>query len=598
MGEHLLIGLASIIFIGIFAQWVSWYFKLPSILLLLLVGFLVGPITGLLNPDNVFGDLLFPFVSISVAIILFEGGLSLKLNDLKPILNIVIKLITVGTIVTWSLASLAAYYLMHLPIGLSLLLGAILVVTGPTVIIPLLRLVKPKGQINSILKWEGIVNDPIGAMLALLVFETIIATNAKEATLTAIIVILKTLIISCVIGFAGAYLLVYLIKKDYIPDYLQNPITLATLILVFSSANAVQSESGLFAVTLMGIYLANQKYIIVEHIIEFKENLGVLLLSALFIVLAARLQISDLSFIDFNAILFVVVLIFIIRPINIFLSTIGSHLNWKEKLYLSWMAPRGIVAAAVISIFVMELSNHGYPGANILVPIIFLVIISTILIYGLSAIPLARLLKIANLNPQGLLIVGINNISLQISKILKQHNIRVLLVDKNWEKVTSARQNGFETYFGSIVSEITTDKLSLEGIGKFIAFTPNSGINSLATIYFSKIFDSSKVFQIYTAPKYNQDVSKKLRSAFLSSLKLNYPDIEKYGNNIVVKANRITNKFSFEEYINQYDVGLIHPLFLLNKEKELMVFFEGNNPTPTDGDIIISVIYKENNSQN
>lgn len=593
MTEYLLIGLAAIIVFGIFVQWISWYLKLPSILLLLLFGFLAGPITGLLNPDEFFGDLLFPFVSIAVAIILFEGGLSLKISELKPVFGIVRNLITIGTIITWSLSTAAAYYIIKLSFMYSLLLGAILVVTGPTVIIPILRLVKPKGQINSILKWEGIVNDPIGAILALLTFDIIISTGVAEATYTTILIAIKTFLLSSLIGIFGAYVLVYFIKKDYIPDYLQNPATLATLVLVFASSNLIQNESGLFAVTLMGIYLANQKQILIEHIIEFKENLGVLLLSSLFIVLAARLKISDLELLNFGTLQFIVVLIFVIRPATIFFSTLGSNLSWKEKLYLSWMAPRGIVAAAVASIFSLELANYGYKGAEVLVPIMFFVIISTILIYGLSAIPLAKILKLSDPDPQGILIAGINNIGMQIHNILKDYKIRVLFVDNSWDKVTLARRQGYDTCFGSIVSEKTVEQINLQGIGKFIGFTPNKGINSFAAIYFEKIFGNSNVFQINTTPKLEQDISKGMRRDFLSSKELNYPDIEKYDSTLIVKANKLTTEFTYENFTEKYKSNLFFPLFLLSENK-LKVFSEKNKPKHEKNDILISLIFENN----
>lgn len=594
MAEELLIGLALIIFIGILGQWVSWYFKLPSILLLLILGFILGPITGVLNPDEIFGDLLFPFVSIAVAIILFEGGLSLKISELRPVFGIVRNLVTIGTLVTWGLVTIAAYYFTQLSFQLSLLLGAILVVTGPTVIVPLLRLVKPKGQINSILKWEGIVNDPIGALLALLVFESIISSGVTDASVTILIVIFKTILFSSILGLAGGYLLVYFIKKDFLPDNLQNPATLAVLVFVFASSNSVQGESGLFAVTLMGIYLANQKQIVIEHIVEFKENLGVLLLSVLFIVLAARLQIDELELINYGVIIFLIVLILLIRPISIFFSTIGSKISWKEKLYLSWMAPRGIVAAAVASIFSLELEHNGIEEAKLLVPIMFLVIIATILVYGLSAIPLARILKIADQNPQGILIAGINKLSIEIQKTLKNYNLKVLLVDKNWEKVTNARLAGIEAAFGSIVSEKTIENLDLEGIGKFIALTTNRGINSLSTLYYSKIFDSANVYQINTGQKEKEQMSKHLRGNYFSSIRLTISTLDIHDNNFVVKATKITAEFPFQSLLQKYDANLFFPLFIVNPENNLTIYSEKYSVPPKEGDTLISLIFNDN----
>jgi hypothetical protein len=374
---------------------------------------------------------------------------------------------------------------------------------------------------------------------------------------------------------------------------LQNPATLATLVLVFASSNVIQTESGLFAVTLMGIYLANQKQILIEHIIEFKENLGVLLLSSLFIVLAARLKISDLELINLGTIQFIVVLIIVIRPATIFFSTLGSNLTWKEKLYLSFMAPRGIVAAAVASIFSLELAMYGYEGADVLVPIMFIVIVATILVYGLGAIPLAKILKLSDPDPQGILIAGINNVGMQIYKILEEHKIRVLFVDNSWEKVTLARQQGYDTCFGSIVSEKTIEQINLEGIGKFIGFTPNKGVNSFAAIYFAKIFGNGNVFQVNTTPNLEQDISKGMRRDFLSSQNLNYPDIEKYDKTLNIKANKITSEFSYENFMEKYNSNLVHPLFIISGNK-LKVFSEKSEPKSEKDDLLISLIFENN----
>jgi len=408
---------------------------------------------------------------------------------------------------------------------------------------------------------------------------------------------LKTVLISSIIGLFSAYILVKLIKKDYLPDYLQNPATLAFLFMVFASANTVQSESGLLAVTLMGIYLANQKQIVVEHIVEFKENLGVLLLSSLFIVLAARLKITDLELIDGGVILFLVVIIVIVRPLAIFLSTIKASITWKEKLYLSWMAPRGIVAAAVASIFSLELIHNGYEGSEILVPLMFLVIIATIAVYGLSAIPLARLLKLSESNPQGILIAGINKLSIEIHNILKNYGIRVLLVDNNWEKVTTARRNGSDTCFGSIVSDKTQDSINLEGIGRFIALTSNKGINSLSVIHYSKLFDSANVYQINTAPKFNQQTLKELRGNFFSSERLISPDIEKYENTLFLKANKLTEEFTLDDIALKYSPDMVHPLFIINNENKLTIYSEKIGKRPEAGDTVINLIYEDSNKK-
>jgi hypothetical protein len=261
------------------------------------------------------------------------------------------------------------------------------------------------------------------------------------------------------------------------------------------------------------------------------------------------------------------------------------------------MAPRGIVAAAVASIFSIELINEGYNEAQALVPLMFLVIIATILVYGLSAIPLARLLKLSESDPQGILIAGINKLSIEIHSILRNFNIRVLLVDNNWEKVTTARQNGTDTCFGSIVSDKTQENINLEGIGRFIALTSNKGINSLSAIHFSKLFDSANVYQINTAPKFDQQTVKELRGSFFSSERLTSPDVEKYENSLFLKANKLTEEFKLDDIALKYSPDLVHPLFIISNDNKLTIYSEKISKRPEAGDTVIHLIYQDLNKK-
>nr|HQV33557.1 cation:proton antiporter [Calditrichia bacterium] len=344
MHETLLIDLSLIIVLGIAAQWIAWRLKIPSILILLVFGFLGGPVTGVLNPDHLFGELLFPVVSISVALILYEGGLTLKKSEIMAVGGVVRNLISIGLLVTWTLTTLCAYYILALSLPLAILFGAILVVTGPTVILPLLRMIRPRGNINSILKWEGMLNDPIGALLAVLVFESILAGGLREITFLALGGLAKMVLVGGGIGLLTGYLMMTLLRRRLVPEFLQNAVSISLVVFAFAGSNHFQAESGLFAVTLMGIFLANQKKVTVAHIIEFKENLRVLLLSGLFILLAARLERDAFAALGWQGVFFLVALITVVRPAAIFLSTMGSGLNWREKVFLSAMAPRGIVA--------------------------------------------------------------------------------------------------------------------------------------------------------------------------------------------------------------------------------------------------------------
>jgi NhaP-type Na+/H+ or K+/H+ antiporter len=250
-------GLAAVLLLGIVAQWISWQFRLPSIILLLLFGFIAGPVTGLLDPDTLVGDMLPSFVSLSVGLILFEGGLTLRLKELPGLRRVILSLISIGMVITWAIGALAAYYILELELALAVLLGAILTVSGPTVIIPMLRDIRPKTNVASVLKWEGILIDPVGALVAVLVFEAIIAGEFSQAPAHIAQGVIMTIVVGGIAGVLGAALLIFLIQRYLVPDYLQNSVSVALVILVFVVSDHFQADSGLFSVTLMGILLAN-----------------------------------------------------------------------------------------------------------------------------------------------------------------------------------------------------------------------------------------------------------------------------------------------------------------------------------------------------
>ena len=385
--------LAGIVVLGIGSQWLATRLKIPSILLLLVTGMLAGPITGFIDPDELLGKLLLPVVSLSVAVILFEGSMSLRMSQLKEIGRPLLWLLTVGVAITAAICTLAAHWILGFSLQRSLLLGSILTVTGPTVVGPLLQHIRPIGRVGSLAKWEGIVVDPIGAILAVLVFAAARAMRVAEiedAAMIAVIGFLKTLLTGTVFGAAAAYALREFLRRHWIHDHLQSPVTLALVMLTFTGSNLVQHESGLVAVTLMGLILANQRDVAVQHILHFKENLTVLLISCLFIVLTARLSLSSIADFGWSGPAFVAVVILIARPLSVMVSTSGCGLPMSERLFLSWLAPRGIVAAAVASVFALELG-----GAKEFVSAAFLVIIGTVLVYGLTAGWVARRLGLS-----------------------------------------------------------------------------------------------------------------------------------------------------------------------------------------------------------
>lgn len=599
MSDDLLYGLALILVLGIASQWLAWKLHLPSILVLLLAGFVAGPVTNLLNPDELLGDLLFPIVSISVAIILFEGGLSLKRSEIQTTGHTVRNLVTIGAVVTWGIAAVGAFFVLQMETSLALLFGAILVVTGPTVVIPLLRHVRAVGKLSAIAKWEGIVIDPIGAILAVLFFEGIVAAELQTATTTIAISLLQTIIVGVVLAGIGAYGLAFVLRRYWVPDHIQSAVALSLVVAVFALSNMIQKESGLVTVTLMGIILANQKKLNLKPIIEFKENLGVLLLSALFIILSARLQMDELAHIRVQSFLFLGVLIFVARPISVLVSTVRSGLKWNEKIFLMWMAPRGIVAAAVTSVFALELVEEaGIAKAELMVPEIFFVIVGTVTIYGLTAAPLGRWLGVARPNPQGNLIVGAHRWARMMAQALKEEGFTVFLVDTNHERVTEAKLAGLPAMYASVLSESLHDEIDLAGFGRLLALTSNDEVNALATLHFAEVFGQANVYQLHpreAASSLQEVVPMPLRGRLLFNPELSFNKVShQFEVGAVVKRTVLSSQFGYVEFKELYNDTAI-PLFLIDENRMLNIYTADNQPIPRPGQTLISLISENPN---
>lgn len=525
MAEGLLIGLAAILALGVTAQWISWRLRLPAILTLLIAGLIAGPMTGFLDPDALFGELLIPFVSLAVGIVLFEGGLQLRFEEIAGEGRTVAALVTVGVAITLVVAAVAGFFLLGLSLEIAILLGAILVVTGPTVILPILRHIRPTGKVGSVLKWEGIVIDPIGAMLAVLVFEAILV-GGFEAGVVVGLGIARTLIVGVVLGLAGAGLVAFTVERHWVPDYLHSGFALGVLVLVFAASNTVQSEAGLLTATIMGIALANQDRAEIQQIMQFKENLSVLLISVLFIVLAARVDAARMLTFGLPALLFLGILVGVARPLGVLVSTIGSALDERERAFLSMMAPRGIVAAAVSSLFALQLSAQGYAGADVLVPVTFLVIIGTVTVYGLAAAPLGRWLDVADPDPQGVLFVGAHDWARSIASELIDLGHHVLLVDNNRHHVVEAWDNGLPARHGNVISEDFMEGLDLFGIGTLVALTPNDEVNSLAAVHFREMFDRADIYQLSLRQGEEEEIPQHLRGRSLFGEGFTFEDLE------------------------------------------------------------------------
>lgn len=545
--------LAGILGLGICCQWLAWRLKIPAILPLLVTGFLLGPVVGLLHPQELLGDLFFPAVSLAVAVILFEGALTLRWREVRHLASTVRNLITIGAGITWLGGTLAARLLVGLPWALAILFGALIVVTGPTVIAPLLRNVRPIASLASILRWEGILIDPLGALLAVLVFDFIVAEGSLgELSGQVVAEFLRIVLIGTGTGLLGGYLVAFLMKQYLAPDYLRDVLILAIVIGVFAVSDFLETESGLLAVTAMGILLANLELVQLRQVWHFKEKLSVLLISSLFIILAANVSMADIMALDWRSLVLLAVVILVLRPLSVQVSALGSTLSRKERLFLSWIAPRGIVAAAVSSLFAFRLQDLGYPEARLLVSLTFLVIVGTVVLQGSTAKMLARWLGVAEAEPNGFLLMGAHPLARLMGLALQEEGFAVRLVDSNWENVQQARLQGLDVYYGDILAEFTEDDLDLSGLGRLFALTSNDEANALACLHLRDEFGSSKVYQL---PPKSVDQTKR-RGPTLQRLGRLFPNnhtsydklaaMVRHG--ATIKKTPLTEQFTFTDY--------------------------------------------------
>ena len=528
MDEQILMEIGLIIIFGISAQWLAWRLKMPSILLLLLFGLLAGPVLNILHPDEVLGDLLFPAVSLSVGIILFEGGMGLRLKNLRQVRTVVQNLISVGALITIVVGTPAVHFLFGLSWQLSILLASILVVSGPTVVTPLLRFIRPNEKVASVLRWEGILIDPIGATLAVLAFEAIKSGGAYRTHILSMIGgVAMTLLVGGALGAIAAILLVRLISRGWIPEYLQTSMALVMMMGMFILSNNLVAESELMGATVMGVVLANQKKVNIEHIVEFKEQLGVLLLSFLFIVLSARVRIDELRMLGWQGFVFLAILIFIARPLAVWASTRGSNFTRKENMFMSWMAPRGIVAMSVASLFGLDLVNTGVEGAELIVPVTILVVIGTVVVYAFTAGPLARKLDLVEKNPQGVLIVGAHYAARMIAKAVQDAGFYVALVDTRGSNIQIAKQFGLQALEKSIFSDAVQDQLPLGEIGYLLALTPDDEVNALAGMRFEQLLGKEHIYQLHPIKDdFSETVRQKFHGRYLFQCAVTYESLE------------------------------------------------------------------------
>jgi NhaP-type Na+/H+ or K+/H+ antiporter len=587
--DSFVIGLVSVAVLGGAAQWLGWRLGLPAILLLLLFGLAAGPDgLGLVPTGEMFGDLLGPFVALAVAIVLFEGALTLQLPELGDSGGVVARLVTLGAAVTWGLGSLGARYLLDLSWSLAILVGAILIVTGPTVVIPLLRQIRPVGPGGVVLKWEGILIDPVGAVLAVLVFEALIGGGSLDAMGG----IGRTIVAGAVFGAGPAWILVVCLSRFWIPDHLHNLAALALALAGYALANVIQHEAGLLAVTVMGVVLANQRRVDIRHITEFKENLQVLLISVLFIVLAARIEWSDLQALGAPEFVFLGLLVLVVRPLSVAACTVGTGLSMKDRVLVAVMAPRGVVAAAVTAVFAVRLEDAGFEGAERLVPIVFLIIAGTVTIYGLLGRPLAIRMGLAERTPNGVIIIGAHAPGRSLAAALRDLGVSVLVVDTNVALIRAARMEGLRAYHGSVLSDQADYALELPGIGKLFAMTANDEVNALSALHFVHLFGRQNLFQLAPSSRPREGASKlgsEMRARVLFGRDVTIEELRRrYAEGQRPKATHLTERFGFRAWREQHGEEAL-PLLTVSEDGAVTVGTVDKPLDPRPGDTLLAI---------
>jgi NhaP-type Na+/H+ or K+/H+ antiporter len=574
--------LAGIIILGIVAQWVAWKLKIPAILPLLLIGLLVGPIAAEYLSDDggkwiepiwngekgLFpGDGLYYFVSLAISIILFEGGLTLKRSEIKNVGPVITKLITLGSAITFFGAGVVAHYIFDLGWELSFLFSGLIIVTGPTVITPILRNIPLKKDISTVLKWEGILIDPIGALVAVLVFEFISVGGGGAFTKTALIEFGKILLFGTTFGFTFAHALAFSINKKLIPHYLLNVVALSAVLLVFVLSEIFAHESGLLAVVVMGMVLGNGNLANLKELLYFKESLSVLLISILFILLSANINIEDLFLLyTWKTVVLFVVVVFIIRPIAVFASTLNSNLKLNEKLFISWVGPRGIVAAGIASLFGSKLIKQGVDGAEFITPLVFMIVLGTVLLNATTARFFAKMVGVFLKKSDAVLFVGASKPVRLIAKFLKNKGKRVILIDSNKSFIQEALDSDIEAFKVDVYDDELANNIELNDVGYLIALTGSDQVNMHALNKFSQNFGEQGAYKLASSKEITE-ASDSDRESFFTPHDDYINLSEAYRENPIINEVNISNQKEYNsllEVLSKEEKSI--PLFVENKQ--------------------------------
>ena len=589
MFESTLIQITAVALLGILSQWISWRFRLPAIVIMSLVGLLVGPIFNILHPRESFGEVFHPLISLAVAIVLFEGSLSLDIREMKDSRKAIFRISTIGSFIAWIAGSLTAHFIAGISLDVAFIVGGLFIVTGPTVIIPLLRHAKLKERPATILKWEGLVVEPFGALLALFALEVVFWLNDLISS-TALFVFFGASILSVVIGIVVGFLLVKLIEHGFIPEYLKSPVVLVSVLLVFVLSEEIMHETGLLAVTAMGIVMANMHLTSLKDLIHFKENISVVLISSVFIMLTASLSISTvMDVFNWKMLAFVLVMLFIVRPVSVWLATIGVDLPKNEKLFIGWISPRGIVALTVSGFFTSRLSKAGFPDAEIITALTLALIFATVIAHGFSIGWLAKKCGLCATDETGVLIVGGSPFSAILGEAIQSFHKPVLILDRSYGALYRARQLGLKTVVGDILSEYTKYRIELTPYEILIAATDEDAYNALICHHFVPELGREHIFQTAIHTDDPSDYSKSI-----GGKKLFHPEYDIHTLNrfveegYMIRKTPLTEQYTYTDFLEDDQHKMI-PLFAVNQHNDLIFIVHSKKFTFEPGTTIVSL---------
>ncbi|GGA22030.1 sodium/hydrogen exchanger [Psychrobacillus lasiicapitis] len=587
--ESMIFVLMFIVLLGIFSQWLAWRLRMPAIVVMSIAGLLVGPIFGFVNPQESLGEIFSPLISLAVAIILFEGSLSLDFREVRSFNKPLTRIVTLGAFIAWIAGSLAAHYIAGLSVAVSFVIGGLFIVTGPTVILPLLRQAKLKPRPAAILKWEGIVVDPFGALLAVFAFEFIKFINGN-VTLTSFLLFFAGSIFAAFLGWLFGWIIGKMFEKGQIPEYLKAPVVFAIVLMVFVFSDVVMHETGLLAVTAMGLTMANMHIASINDMRHFKENISILLVSSIFIMLTASLNPTTLvDIFNPHIILFVLAMLFVVRPLSIWLSTIGTDLMNNEKLLISWIAPRGIVALTVSGYFASILQESGYKDAEMLTALTFALVFATVIFHGFSIGWVAKKLKLSATEKPGVLIVGGNAFTAELAKSLLDEQMDVLVVDDSWEQLRYARKLGVPIYSGDILSEQTEYSLDLTPFPKMIAATEVDAYNALICSNFVIELGRDHLYQTAASQTKEDDYHPSLGGKTLFDSTANiYELTERVLRGHVIRKTNITEQYNYEQYINGREEEVVL-LYVIRADGSLKFYTTKSELQANPGDLVVSL---------